>query len=112
MNYWKEKGADPRKLVMGIPMYGQAFTLANPNENGLNAKAPQRGLQGEFTRAAGFLAYYEVTLLGGLRISNMMKPSLCRSAKRSSPVGQWSITTARPWARTPSRETSGSATTT
>ncbi len=60
MKYYVEKGADPKKLVMGIPMYGQAFSLANPSENGLNAKAPQRGLQGPFTRAAGFLAYYEV----------------------------------------------------
>ncbi len=60
MKYWKDKGADPRQLVMGIPMYGQAFSLSDPSVNGLNADAPQRGLQGEFTRAAGFLAYYEV----------------------------------------------------
>jgi len=61
MNYWAEQGADKKKLVMGVPMYGQAFTLASPAENGLNAPAPQRGLQGEFTRAAGFGAYYEVS---------------------------------------------------
>jgi len=62
MKYWADKGADKRKLVLGVPMYGQAFTLAAPADNGLNAKAPQRGLQGEFTRAAGFLAYYEVPI--------------------------------------------------
>ena len=60
MAYWVRKGADPKKLVMGMPMYGQAFTLANANKNGLNAPAPRKGMQGEFTRAAGFLAYYEV----------------------------------------------------
>ncbi len=60
MKYYKDQGADPNKLVMGIPMYGQAFSLADPSNNGINAKAPQRGLQGEFTRAAGFLAYYEI----------------------------------------------------
>ena len=41
-------------------MYGQAFSLDNPSENGLNAPAGQKGQAGEFTRAAGFLAYYEI----------------------------------------------------
>ncbi len=55
-----EKGAPSQKLVMGIPLYGQSFTLENTNSSGLNAKAPAPGEAGEFTRAAGFLAYYEV----------------------------------------------------
>jgi GH18 family chitinase len=29
MNYWVEKGADKKKLVMGMPMYGQSFSLAD-----------------------------------------------------------------------------------
>ena len=41
-------------------MYGQSFQLAEPSTNGLNARAPGPGQAGEFTRAAGFLAYYEV----------------------------------------------------
>jgi chitinase len=45
---------------MGMPLYGQSFTLADANHNGLNAKAPGPGQAGEFTRAAGFLAYYEI----------------------------------------------------
>merc|ERR1719239_1557919 len=41
MHYWAEKGADKRKLMMGMPMYGQAFTLASAAANqGLNAPAP------------------------------------------------------------------------
>ena len=61
MHYWAEKGADKRKLMMGMPMYGQAFTLASAAANqGLNAPAPGRGQAGEFTRAGGFLAYYEI----------------------------------------------------
>ena len=61
MNYWVERGADKKKLVMGMPMYGQAFTLASSTAGqGLNAPAPSRGQAGEFTRAAGFLAYYEI----------------------------------------------------
>ncbi|KAH8272148.1 hypothetical protein KR018_004032, partial [Drosophila ironensis] len=60
LNYWIEKGAPSRKIVMGMPLYGQSFTLENTSNNGLNARAPGPGQSGEFTRAAGFLAYYEI----------------------------------------------------
>ncbi|XP_030240858.1 probable chitinase 10 [Drosophila navojoa] len=60
LNYWIERGAPSRKIVMGMPLYGQSFTLENAKNNGLNAKAPGPGQAGEFTRAAGFLAYYEI----------------------------------------------------
>lgn len=62
MNYWIEKGAQPGKLVMGMPFYGQSFTLAKASNNGLNAPAPGPGQAGEFTRVGGFLAFYEVRL--------------------------------------------------
>lgn len=45
---------------MGMPLYGQSFRLEKESENGLNAKAPGPGEAGEFTGAAGFLAYYEI----------------------------------------------------
>jgi len=60
MNYWVEKGASKSKLVVGMPMYGQSFNLADQTANGLNAAAYGRGEAGEFTRAGGFLAYYEI----------------------------------------------------
>lgn len=60
MNYWIEKGAPRDKLVMGMPLYGQSFTLSDAKNNGLNANAPGPGKAGEFTRAAGFLSYYEI----------------------------------------------------
>lgn len=47
---------------MGVPLYGQSFTLSDAQNNGLNAKAPGPGQAGEHTKAAGFLAYYEVSL--------------------------------------------------
>lgn len=59
LEYYVQKGADPKKLVMGMPMYGQAFTLKNPNEHGLNAPA-RKGQAGQFTKAAGFISYYEI----------------------------------------------------
>ncbi|XP_005191759.1 probable chitinase 10 [Musca domestica] len=60
LNYWIDKGAPSRKIVMGMPLYGQSFTLENTRNTGLNSKAPGPGKAGEFTRAAGFLAYYEI----------------------------------------------------
>lgn len=60
LNYWIEQGADPKKLIMGMPLYGQSFTLTDPSKRGLNAPASGPGEAGDFTRAAGFLAFYEV----------------------------------------------------
>lgn len=71
MNYWISLGAHPRKLVMGMPFYGQSFTLgtswdtsadllANKDKKDLNVPARAGGQAGEYTRSAGFLSYYEV----------------------------------------------------
>ncbi|XP_071446319.1 probable chitinase 10 [Hetaerina americana] len=60
LNYWIEKGADPKKIVMGMPLYGQSFSLADSSANGLNAKTYGPGEAGQFTRAGGFLSFYEI----------------------------------------------------
>ena len=60
LNYWIRLGGDPKKVIMGIPLYGQSFTLTNPSDNGLNAPAKGTGNEGPYTRQGGFLAYYEV----------------------------------------------------
>lgn len=43
-----------------MPLYGQSFSLADASEHGLNAKSYGPGEAGEFTRAGGFLAFYEI----------------------------------------------------
>ncbi|XP_028131818.1 probable chitinase 10 [Diabrotica virgifera virgifera] len=60
VHYWISEGVPRRKLIMGMPLYGQSFRLEKESENGLNANAPGPGEAGEYTRAAGFLAYYEI----------------------------------------------------
>jgi chitinase len=63
LNYWIQMGAEPLKIIMGFPLYGQSFTLTDPiSNNSLNAPSSGTGLQGPLTRQAGFLAYYEVCL--------------------------------------------------
>ena len=64
MNYWHELGADKSKLVMGMPMYGQTFTIGSSDEHGIGAPAPRGGgKKGRFTRQKGFASYYEVRFL-------------------------------------------------
>ena len=60
IDHWMEAGAPRDKLIMGMPLYGQSFTLSSSSNHGLNAPAPSPGSQGPFTRQAGFLAYYEI----------------------------------------------------
>ncbi|XP_076756261.1 putative chitinase 10 [Xylocopa sonorina] len=60
IHYWMEKGAPAEKLVMGAPLYGQSFSLAERSQRGLNAPTYGGGEAGEATRARGFLSYYEI----------------------------------------------------
>ena len=48
MNYWHESGCPKNKLVMGMPLYGQSFTLTKSSENGLNAPAKGGGKAGVY----------------------------------------------------------------
>ena len=48
MNYWHESGCPKNKLVMGMPLYGQSFTLTKSSENGLNAPAKGGGKAGMY----------------------------------------------------------------
>jgi len=65
MRYWINKGVPADKIIMGIPVYGQSFTLSEKAQNyvsGLHAEAAGPGEPGRLTKSAGFLAYYEVTV--------------------------------------------------
>lgn len=58
---WSKMGAPKDKLVIGMPTYGRTFTLSNPANYKVNSPASGGGKAGEYTKEAGFLAYYEVS---------------------------------------------------
>jgi len=52
---------DPKKLILGFPLYGQSFLLADVKDHGLNAGAIGGGDAARFTKSRGLMAYYEVS---------------------------------------------------
>jgi len=70
-----ELGANPAKMSLGLPTYGQTFKLKNPSTDhgmlaeaeGPNEQGLYSGSEGSITRTPGFLAYYEICekLAGG-----------------------------------------------
>ncbi|EEF46897.1 class V chitinase CHIT5 [Ricinus communis] len=40
---WIESGVLPEKIVMGLPLYGRTWTLQNPNDHGIGARAISAG---------------------------------------------------------------------
>nr|CAD7402605.1 unnamed protein product [Timema poppensis] len=89
INYWISEGVPRRKIVMGMPLYGQSFQLAQASTNGLNSRAPGPGQAGEFTRAAGFLAYYEICDRVKNRGWTVVKDPLDRMGPYAFKGNQW-----------------------
>ena len=62
MTYWHSKGANKKKLIMGMPTYGRSFTLSSSSEHGLgDPSVGDGGKPGPITNATGVLSYYEVS---------------------------------------------------
>ncbi|KAJ7389315.1 hypothetical protein OS493_032169 [Desmophyllum pertusum] len=70
--YWIDKGFPANKIALGLATYGRAFCLKDPNNHGLGApkNAWQQPHKGQYTREAGFLAYYEICKLGLTVVEN------------------------------------------
>ncbi|CAG2173609.1 unnamed protein product, partial [Oppiella nova] len=60
VDLWLQLGAEPKKLVVGIPLYGRTFKLAAPENNGFNAPTAGAGSAGPYTKQSGFLGYNEI----------------------------------------------------
>ncbi|KAB7504487.1 putative chitinase 3 [Armadillidium nasatum] len=89
ISYWIKLGADPKKLVLGMPLYGQSFTLENSNNNGLNAPTVGGGKAGPYTRAMGFLAYYEICHSIKYRSWNIVRDSFGTMGPYAYLGNQW-----------------------
>ena len=60
VDYWVKHGMPPSKIALGMAIYGQAFKLVNPANNGLGAAASGDPPAGQYTKESGFLSYYEI----------------------------------------------------
>nr|XP_022917656.1 probable chitinase 10 isoform X3 [Onthophagus taurus] len=89
LNYWIEQGADPKKIIMGMPLYGQSFSLADTKKHGLNALSYGPGEAGEFTRAGGFLAFYEICERVKRQSWNVVRDPLGRIGPYAYSGNQW-----------------------
>lgn len=59
IHYWLSQGAPKEKLILGIPLYGRSFTLANTNSADIGAPTNGPGIAGEYSREPGVLGYNE-----------------------------------------------------
>lgn len=57
---WARRGAPLEKLIIGMPVYGRSFTLADPSKFDIGAEALGGGKAGRYTGEEGFLSYYEI----------------------------------------------------
>ena len=60
MTTYLELGADPAKLVLGIPLYGRTFKLTDVDRHEVGDPAADKAFKGPYTREDGFLGYNEI----------------------------------------------------
>ena len=60
MEYYAKKGISREKLNMGIPLYGQSYTLKSKSNSKVNAPTKGPGRAGPYSLQPGFLTYFEI----------------------------------------------------
>ena len=60
MDYWIENGCNPAKMTLGFGAYGRAFRGTNGGTPQRLQPGNSRGVQGQYTKEDGYVAYFEV----------------------------------------------------
>lgn len=62
LKHWLDHGADPQKIILGIPFYGRSFRLQNPKDTRVGATTSEYPGpdKGKYTGEAGMLSYLEI----------------------------------------------------
>ncbi|XP_015594961.1 chitotriosidase-1 [Cephus cinctus] len=60
VDFWLKSGAPASKLVLGLPLYGKTFTLADASKTTPGSPSAGPGRAGPYTREAGSLGYNEI----------------------------------------------------
>ncbi|KAE8623449.1 hypothetical protein XENTR_v10005612 [Xenopus tropicalis] len=88
MNYWKDNGVPAQKLLIGFPTYGRTFRNPNPSNCDVGIPVSGAGSAGQYTREAGFWAYYEIcTWLSGTTINWIADQKVPYACKGNEWVG-------------------------
>ena len=59
MDYYTKNGFDKSQLNLGIPFYGQSYTLESKN-NGMGALVSGSGVPGKYSEQPGMLTFFEI----------------------------------------------------
>ncbi|KAK6100780.1 Glycosyl hydrolases 18 family protein [Brugia pahangi] len=59
-DYWASKGMPKQKIIIGIPMYAQGWTLDNPSETAIGAAASRPSSASKTNPAGGTASYWEI----------------------------------------------------
>ena len=60
VNYWLSKGMSPEKINLGIPLYGNSWTLGESAHPQPVTSASGAGSKGPYTAEEGTLGYHEI----------------------------------------------------
>jgi chitinase len=63
VSYWIENGLDKCKLVLGIPLYGKGYLLADKNVSAVGSPSIGSAAKSFFTNEPGLLPYFEICQL-------------------------------------------------
>ncbi|ETN66512.1 brain chitinase and chia [Anopheles darlingi] len=60
VRHWMSNGCPASKIVLGVPLFGRTYTLADSGSHGLAARSTGPGTSGPYTRDPGYRAYFEI----------------------------------------------------